>query len=432
MPIPSASTDTPAAAPLRAGAATPARGRWQRGVRLAGWIALSALLHAALIGGLRWRSEFGADGADQHAAIVVELVDPAAEVAEPAAPTPVEPATPPDTARTPDAPRPVRAPAAAAAAPATPRAAPRSPASAADAPADPATRAPAPADPDPAPMPRLASTPSDTPRDAPDAQAATATPQPEADAQAAAPADPPPVDSPSPVPGTRAEMRAVPPSRRLDFSAHGVIGGHDYWGKGAIRWQIGAGRYQLDQDVALDLLVTTLRLQNSTSAGLLSEHGLEPIRYTEKTRTRALVATNFNRDPEHNSISFSATTAVLPLEPGAQDRASIVMQLATLFASRDAEMRPGARFHVLLAGVRGAETWTLTVAETETIATGLGPMEARRIVREPRPDSRDSRVEVWFAPRIGFLPARIRYTEANGNVTEMTLDDLAVLPDLQP
>ncbi|WP_028309955.1 DUF3108 domain-containing protein [Derxia gummosa] len=427
-------------------------GRWS-------WIALSALLHLVLLWhGWQTTRELGADGKWRDPGVQVELADP-----EPAAPRPPLAGTDADPA-----------PRAANAAPGTdtdtaPATDTATPPQAAPAPANanadtPAPAATAPDLPDnlagelapdaaaPAPLVRDGST-------APDASAGPATPvtgvptaradasatppanAPDADARAAQRADvaaaddapaPWPGDWPSPVPGQRREMRVVPPSRQLDFNARAVVNGNEYFGKGVLRWRIGHERYSLEQEASLDLLVTSVRLQNSTSTGRLGETGLEPLRYTEKTRTRAQVATNFNRDPAHNSISFSASTAVLPLEPGVQDRASVTMQLAILFASRADEITDGTIYHLLLAGVRGAEPWVLRAGGPESIDTPFGPLRVRRIERLPRPGSRDNRVEVWFAMDYGWLPVRIRHIEANGNLTELTVASITALPDLPP
>jgi hypothetical protein len=42
------------------------------------------------------------------------------------------------------------------------------------------------------------------------------------------------------------------------------------------------------------------------------------------------------------------------------------------------------------------------------------------MVRNPRKEF-DSRLELWLAPGLGYLPVRILQTEANGNTLELLL-----------
>ncbi|KAK0348810.1 hypothetical protein LTR94_035663, partial [Friedmanniomyces endolithicus] len=59
---------------------------------------------------------------------------------------------------------------------------------------------------------------------------------------------------------------------------------------------------------------------------------------TEKRRGRSLTATHF--DWGENKLTFSASQAVYPLAPGAQDKASIPLQLSAI-ARGDAKQLNG-------------------------------------------------------------------------------------------
>lgn len=212
-----------------------------------------------------------------------------------------------------------------------------------------------------------------------------------------------------------------PPNGVLNYNIEATQRGTPYYGKSKLRWQIGDQRYRIEQSTVLDLLITELRLQTSTSEGSVLPDGLAPDRYTEQRRNRATVATNFNREADKQTITFSSTPESEPLAPGAQDRASVLFQLAGLLRNqRDA----GAveRVDLLLAGTRRAEAWTFVRAGEESVHTDAGDFDALRFVREPRPESYESRIEIWYAPAAQWYPVRIRYTERNGDVIDLTLD----------
>ena len=100
-------------------------------------------------------------------------------------------------------------------------------------------------------------------------------------------------------------------------------------------------------------------------------------------------------------------------------------QLAGMLASQT-DANPLQQYDVLLAGTRDAQTWRFEDAGTETVTTGLGEVRARRYVREPRADSYESRIEIWYAQQLNWYPVRIRYTERKGDVIDLTLEKIEV------
>jgi hypothetical protein len=147
-----------------------------------------------------------------------------------------------------------------------------------------------------------------------------------------------------------------------------------------------------------------------TSRGQITSDGLAPLRFSDKYRSE--VAAHFVR--EKGKVTFSANTPDAPLLAGAQDRLSVVLQLAAMIAG-DPERFPRASTITLqIIGPRDADIWLFTVEEDETLNLPGGPQATRKLVRNPRREF-DQRVELWLAPALGYLPARIRITEANGD-----------------
>ncbi len=147
-----------------------------------------------------------------------------------------------------------------------------------------------------------------------------------------------------------------------------------------------------------------------TSRGLIEGDGLAPERFSDKYRSE--VAAHLNR--EKGLITFSANTPDVKLQSGAQDRLSVLVQLAALVASKPDRFTPGATLMVQTVGPRDADSWLFTVGETVPLDLPGGPMDGIHLVRNPR-QTYDQKVEIWLAPSLSYLPARIRITEANGD-----------------
>ena len=60
------------------------------------------------------------------------------------------------------------------------------------------------------------------------------------------------------------------------------------------------------------------------------------------------------------------------------------------------------------------------MGETEQLDLPIGPMRAVPLQRLPRRDY-DQKAQLWLAPELGYLPARIRITQANGDYAELNL-----------
>jgi hypothetical protein len=161
-----------------------------------------------------------------------------------------------------------------------------------------------------------------------------------------------------------------------------------------------------------------------TSRGLVTPQGLAPIRFSDKYRSE--VAAHFNR--EKGKVTFSANTPDVILQAGAQDRLSIMIQLAALIAAAPARFPLDTVIATQTIGPRDADTWLFTVGIQETLSLPGGELPALKLQRNPRQEF-DQRVELWLAPALGYLPARIRITEPNGDyVDQKWLETLGQIP----
>ena len=178
-----------------------------------------------------------------------------------------------------------------------------------------------------------------------------------------------------------------------------------YSANAELRWKQDGETY----DARLELSVFgQARVQ--TSRGQITPAGLAPIRFSDKFRSE--VAAHFNR--EQGKVTFSANTPDAPLLAGAQDRLSILVQLAAMIAGDPAQFQPATTLALQTIGPRDADTWLFTVGEEEKLTLPGGELNALKLVRNPRQEF-DQKVELWLAPALGYLPARIRITEPNGD-----------------
>ncbi len=156
-----------------------------------------------------------------------------------------------------------------------------------------------------------------------------------------------------------------------------------------------------------------------TSSGRIGAQGLAPTRFGDKSRGQR--AAHFDRDTGRVIFSVNSPDAVLL--SGAQDRLSVLLQLASMLAGDPSRYPPSTTIPVQTIGPRDADTWAFTVEGEETLNVANAEYTTLRLTRNPRREF-DTKVEAWFAPKLGYLPVRIRLTEANGDWVDQRLRSL--------
>ncbi len=198
----------------------------------------------------------------------------------------------------------------------------------------------------------------------------------------------------------------VPGSIRLNFDATGKRGRFDYKAMGTLTWlQDGSG-----YDMKLEMGDWIIGKRVLSSTGKIGADGLAPTRFSDKFRSER--AAHFDRN--QNRITFSANTPQATLAPGAQDQLSIFAQLASMVAGDPLGFPIGTKVEVQTAGPRDAELWVFVVEREEMLYLPGGQVPALKLVRKPGKQY-DQTVELWLAPELAYLPARIRITFANGD-----------------
>ena len=197
----------------------------------------------------------------------------------------------------------------------------------------------------------------------------------------------------------------VPGSVRLKFNAVGQRAKLDYTALGEMLWLHDGKDYEARMELSVLFSKRSL-----TSTGRLTGDGLAPSRFSDRFRSEQ--AAHFERDK--GRVTFSANTPESPLLPGAQDQLSVFVQLASMLAGDPPKFPAGTSIAVQTIGPRSAEPWVFVVETDELIDLPGGQQATRKLVRSPRKDF-DQKVEIWLAPALSWLPARIRITQPNGD-----------------
>ncbi|VXC64828.1 conserved hypothetical protein [Burkholderia sp. 8Y] len=346
--------------PPAAASAPNAPRRWGR------WIAAALIVAGLHFGAMRWieRAKQPANPPpDQKPPVQVELLTPK-PVAPPAQPAPVKPAAPAHAARPAPAPT-----------------------------ANPPTPTPAPvlsaATPQPG-EPAAASGVAASGANAASAPASTGTA-----AAAAAPSG---------------DKINVPPTGdlRYDTLVNGVMNQ-----TGTIHWTHDGQHYEMIVSIPLPFVGPYVY----SSKGHIDGFGIAPDQYSEKRGRRAADIAVFNR--EAKQTVYTRTPNSQPLADGAQDRFSVVMQLTSLVRGAPDVYKPGVTRQFSVADNDSSEIWPMETVGDETVQTRDGFVTARHFTRLPRREGDRRKLDIWLAPALGWLPARILQTEPNGMQIEM-------------
>lgn len=257
---------------------------------------------------------------------------------------------------------------------------------------------------------------SDTAASAPAANAVPASAANSASAAQAAPA----------APGVKF---SVPPSGELQYDTfyNGVRNQ-----PGTIHWTSSAQSYEMVVSVPLPFVGTFVY----SSHGRIDAFGLAPEQYVEKRGHRVEDVSIFNR--ADRKIAFTRTPTTLPLPDGAQDRFSMIMQLASLVRGDPDGYKPGVTRQFFVVDSDSGENWPVETIGDETIRTAQGYLQTRHFKRLPRRQGDQRRIDVWLAPSLGWLPARLVQTEPNGTQFELVwrgkinVDNNAASSDISP
>lgn len=212
-------------------------------------------------------------------------------------------------------------------------------------------------------------------------------------------------------PAASAPVR-LPPPARLEFDVVGRAKGLNYHASAELLWQHDGASYRAHQEIR----VLFLGSRAQDSVGSITAHGLQPRRFGDRSRSERAAHFDFAA----GRVTFSANTPAAPIEAGAQDRLSVFLQLGGMLAAAPERYGPGTQIAMTTVSARAADVWTFTVEGEQMLELPIGTLAAVPLQRLPRREY-DQKAQVWLAPSLGYLPVRIRLTEANGDFAELNL-----------
>ncbi|HJV96715.1 MAG TPA: DUF3108 domain-containing protein [Albitalea sp.] len=211
----------------------------------------------------------------------------------------------------------------------------------------------------------------------------------------------------APEPAASAPAFEWPASTRVSYVLTGNYRGEIH-GSAQVEWVRVGLHYQMHLDVIVGLPFMPLLSRRMTSDGELTPAGLFPLRYDEESKIgfgeRRRVTMVFEPD-----AVVLANGQRRERWPGVQDTASQFVQLTYLFTNQPQLLTPGTVIEMPLALPRRVDRWVYDVLGAETLDTPIGAVEGVHL--KPRPLARrggDLSAEIWFAPSLHYLPARIR------------------------
>ncbi len=213
-----------------------------------------------------------------------------------------------------------------------------------------------------------------------------------------------------------------PVSTRVSYNLTGNYRG-EVKGSAKVEWIRVGSHYQVHLDFIVGPTFAPVFQRRMTSDGEISAQGLLPSRYDEETKAMF-------GDWRRRSIVFDAETVLLPNGQrrariaGVQDTASQFIQLTYLFSTSPDRLKVGSTVDIPLALAHRVDIWTYDVVAEDTIDTSFGPLQAFHLKPRRRPDRSTNTltVEMWFAPQIRYMPARLHVTQDEQTYADLVID----------
>ena len=264
-------------------------------------------------------------------------------------------------------------------------------------------------DPPPEAVAQAASAPADAPALSSQASVTDA---------AASAADIPSADVAPPVNLAEQALDSVwPQTTRVTYAAQGYYNG-EFYGNATVEWVRQGDRYQMHMDVSLGLGIYQ---RTASSRGRVSDQGARPEQFDETIKRLFAKPRQFTVTFGEDHIVFSQGNKV-PRPADVQDTTSQFVQLTYLFATRPELAQPGQRIEFPLAFHRNLRGYAYQVQARQVLETVLGPLDTVHVVpTRLEPKDKDLVAQLWFAPALKYLPARIRFSQGEDIYIELNI-----------
>jgi hypothetical protein len=214
-----------------------------------------------------------------------------------------------------------------------------------------------------------------------------------------------------------------PTDTRVSYQLSGFYLG-DLHGSGRVQWSR-HGNQREKYQVRVEVRIPGLYKLNMTSQGRVSPLGLLPEAYEETvdrtgaaTRLRTLRLEAQDVVFDNGDRSPRPTTETMAV----QDAVSQFIDLGHRFTQARQRLEPGQAISVWLGRPGGLDEWIYDVNEAENLhLPRIGEVQVYRLRPRPLAKPRGPLVmEMWLAPSLQYLPAKIRITLDAQSYIELT------------
>jgi Protein of unknown function (DUF3108) len=208
-----------------------------------------------------------------------------------------------------------------------------------------------------------------------------------------------------------------PQTTRVSYSAQGYYNG-EFYGNATVEWVRQGDRYQMHMDVSLGLGIYK---RMASSRGRINDQGARPEQFDETVHRLFTKPRQSTVLLGEQQIEFAQGKKV-DRPAGVQDTTSQFVQLTYLFATRPELTEPGQRIEFPLAFHRNLRAYAYQVQARQVLQTALGPLDTVHVVpRRVDPKDNDLVAQLWFAPALKYLPARIRFNQGEDIYIELNI-----------
>jgi hypothetical protein len=202
-------------------------------------------------------------------------------------------------------------------------------------------------------------------------------------------------------------LTQAPASAYLHYKVSLQRAGERLSGSGYLQWQWQPDQYRIEITAH-----AILQVSKQISAGRWqANHGLVPEIYSDQRGWRSENRVIFERQGQAPQLYYSASNSRLPLQPGTQDYASLILQLSSLLASQAAQLHPGLTIRFPVTDARKSREMIFQLREPEIIETSLGRFPVWCFSYQPAAGANERNIDIWFARDVDWLPVRLRFAD---------------------
>ncbi len=231
-----------------------------------------------------------------------------------------------------------------------------------------------------------------------------------------------------------------PASTRLRYVLTGNYRGEVH-GFAQVEWVNAKPRYQVNLDVTVGLPFAPLYTREMRSDGRLDQNGLHPLHFQQQSKlafqpmhrvgmqigAQSVTADDGRQLPR--SFASADAARLADHQTNLQDSASQFVQMTYLFTTQPQLLTPGTRIGFPLLLPSGVRDWAYEVGQKQTIHTRFGAIDAFHVKSAAGLSrGRDQLLaEAWFAPRLAYLPVRLRIEQHAELYLDMILERIPEL-----